>query len=104
MNRPAPHATSPSQSVLLDVVILVALLAVAVLFFLNHHWIVGSIVVLQTAASGYLIYKDHTRPPHEPERNPFQYDSNVYSEVVRRAVKKHLADRQNKGLPDEPAP
>lgn len=82
MNRPAPHATSPSQSVLLEVVILVALLAVAVLFFLNHHWIMGSIIVLQTAATAYLIYKDQTRPPHEPERNPFQ----------------------QKAVPDEPAP
>jgi hypothetical protein len=37
------------------------LLVVAGLFFLNGHWIVGSIVVMQTAATCYLLYKDRAR-------------------------------------------
>ena len=53
--------TPSTTPVLLDHAIQVMLLVVAGLFFLNGHWILGAIVVMQTAATCYLLYKDRAR-------------------------------------------
>ena len=53
--------TPTTTPVLLDLAIQVMILGVAGLFFLNGHWIIGAFVVLQSAATCYLLHKDRAQ-------------------------------------------